>query len=149
MRTRFYPTMEIENRIAYLLVNQVLNNCCTVSVNDGEEVTLRKSANVQKILDALGTTDSDFLIINGEDGERVGYFWLIWGNGQDLISDYSASNESDFQYMADVIDIVDEKIEAYVIAEAKRERRAKRARERSKNVDSLDNYEAAFPNDIS
>jgi hypothetical protein len=115
--------MEIENRIAYLLVNQVLTNCCTVSVHDGEETTLHKSANVQKILDALGTTDSDTLTIFGDEGERVGHFWLIWGNGRDLISDYGASNESDFQYMDDVINIVDDKADAYEIQERRRYRR--------------------------
>jgi len=125
MRTRG-STMEIENMIAGLLVERILLNCCTVSVNDGEETTLRRSCNMKEIKDALGTTEADFLIINGEDGERVGYFWLIWGNGRDLISDYSVSNESDFQYMEDLTDMVDEKVDAYLVAQAKYERSERR-----------------------
>ena len=102
-----------EKMIAELLVEELLNSNKLVSVNDGEETTVRKSDNRKEIVDALGTTDSDTLEVFRPDGERVGYFWLIWGNGRDLISDYGGNNYN-IKYIEDLADTVDEKLDAHL-----------------------------------
>jgi hypothetical protein len=80
-----------ERRVARALINAALDKGYTVSVNDGEEWTVRRSSNLREITDALATTGEDF--IRFYDGDKsVGTFNLIWGNdetGAELISDYS------------------------------------------------------------
>lgn len=79
-----------EQAHARALVRWLLNRDLTVSVNDGEEWTVKRSADLQEILDALATTDSDQLRVRDRGGDSVGWFWLVWGNasdGSELIAD--------------------------------------------------------------
>ena len=83
----------IERRVATALVARALNAGYTVSVRDdafGEgEWVVKKSKDEREILGALCSTGSDFLRMRNEAGESVGWVALIWGNGEDLVSDYS------------------------------------------------------------
>ena len=85
-------TQEIELKIAEQLVDDILAAGFTITVNDGEEDTLICSPSKPAIMDALRTTDEDYIRIM--DGDiRVGTIWLIWGNGVDVISDYGGPDE--------------------------------------------------------
>lgn len=62
-----------------------------VTVHDGQDTTgmiLREN----QVYPHLASTGSDWLTVY-EGGERIGAIWLIWGNGEDLISDYSDTPE--------------------------------------------------------
>lgn len=80
--------MNIEIQIATKLITSALARGLTVSVNDGEEWTVKSSRDRATILDALCTTDMDTLCLR-DAGEAVGAFWLIWGNEGDLIHDHT------------------------------------------------------------
>lgn len=82
-----------EAAIVQSLVVQALAAGYLLTVFDGEEFTVRKSDDQTTILAALYTTEADLLIAY-RDGKRAGSVWLVWGNGQDVISDYSYNQET-------------------------------------------------------
>jgi hypothetical protein len=83
-----------ERNIAKALVRRALAAGYSITVHDGEEATLKQSANETAIFEAMNSTDSDTLIFFVGD-RRVGHAWLVWGNEEDLISDWSDNMETD------------------------------------------------------
>jgi hypothetical protein len=83
----------IERRIALTIVADAIAAGYLIAVHDGEEYALGRSKDVKAILRALNHTDHDVLVIRRHDGTRVGTVTLIWGNGAELISDTSVSDE--------------------------------------------------------
>lgn len=81
-----------ERALARTLVRKALARGYTVSVNDGEETVLMQSADERAIIAAMGSTDADTLIF-ALNGRRLGWVWLIYGNGEDLISDHTDREE--------------------------------------------------------
>ena len=81
---------ETEKRIIRRIVRDALAKGWTVSVNDGEEWTLKESSDEKVILGAMQTTDEDQLMLR-ENGEKRGWIRLIYGNGEDVICDYSTA----------------------------------------------------------
>lgn len=80
----------LEKRVISRLVKDALAKNYTVSLNDGEEWTVKRSRNYEEIMGAIMTTDEDFLRIRDEKGESVGSVTLIYGNdGWDVIADWS------------------------------------------------------------
>lgn len=77
-----------ENKIVKRLLAAILKAKCTVTVYDGEDCVITKSRAKGVIIAALGSTDHDVLHIYHPDG-KLGFILLIWGNGEDVISDYS------------------------------------------------------------
>ena len=97
-----------EANIARKLVKLALERGYSVSVNDGEEWTLHHSRKLQTILDAMATTDCDVLQLTeypNPRGDIVGWVWLVWGNGEDLISDIT-----DTEAMEEFCEELDRKI---------------------------------------
>lgn len=81
-----------EARVARKLIRAALARELSVSVNDGEETTVKRSRKYREIVDALCTTGEEYLILRAPTGDRVGTFWLIYGNadnGEELIADYT------------------------------------------------------------
>jgi hypothetical protein len=81
-----------EARTARKLVKALLARELSVSVNDGEETTVRRSRKYSEILDAMATTGEDYLIAYAPTGDRVGSFYLVYGNdesGEELIADHT------------------------------------------------------------
>jgi hypothetical protein len=81
-----------ERKFARKLINAMLESGYTVSVNDGEEWTVKKSTSTTEIINALCTTGEDYVRARYKDGTVVGTFTLIWGNdedGSELIADHS------------------------------------------------------------
>ena len=89
----FYQyTTEPERVIASALIDLALQHGLSISVHDSEEWTLEKSQDKAEIQKALATTGEDTLRLFAGD-DRIGSVWLVWGNGEHLISDYSWSQE--------------------------------------------------------
>lgn len=84
-----------EHRIVSQLLSTALPLGYTVSVFDGEEWTLRNSQDPGAIIQALATTEIDLLSFRDASGALIGWVQLIWGNGEDLISDCSANDLTD------------------------------------------------------
>ena len=79
---------QTEQRIAKALVRRALERGFLISVFDGEETVLSQSSNELEIFFSMNSTECDVLRF-WQDGERIGFVTLIWGNDEDLISDYS------------------------------------------------------------
>lgn len=87
-----YTTAD-DRRCARRLIDAILETGATISVNDGEEWTLKRSSKAQEVKDHLATSGEDWLRID-LNGERMGSFYLIWDNGSEgdpmiLIADYT------------------------------------------------------------
>lgn len=82
-----------EKRIVGKLVTELLEiQGLTLSVNDGEEVTVKRSTDAAQIYAALSSTGEDYLIVH-ELGMTDRWVRLIWGNDVDVISDYHVKLE--------------------------------------------------------
>jgi hypothetical protein len=88
----------LERLIIDHLVADLLAKGALLGVNDGEETTLKHSADPVAIKAAMFTTDEDWLLVwpAGDHHQRSNTGWvrLIYGNGEDLISDYSTNLEA-------------------------------------------------------
>jgi hypothetical protein len=81
-----------EAAVARRLVKAMLARELSVSVNDGEEWTVKKSRVYREIVDALCSTGEDYLRIYAPTGDCLGAFYLVWGNdptGEELLSDWT------------------------------------------------------------
>jgi len=89
--------MDAERRIASAIVRHALKNNMQVSINDGEEWTVKKSGNYREIMSALYSTDEDVIRLNNAtDGFPLGKFFLVYGNdGYDVVSDYTVTETTD------------------------------------------------------
>lgn len=84
--------IELELKIAHKAIEGLLAAGYGVGVYDGEEETVKDSKDAEAIKKALFTTDEDYLIAY-KDGTKAGWVWLIYGNVQDVISDYTVNLE--------------------------------------------------------
>lgn len=81
-----------EAKRARALVRAILAKGHAVSVNDGQEETVTRSRSFAKIEEALCTTGEDVLTVHDDEGARLGFFLLIFGNdpdGSELIADHT------------------------------------------------------------
>jgi hypothetical protein len=83
-----YATKQ-EARIARSLVHHALRAGFTIGVIDEEDVAQTPTTDRALILAALAQTSFSALVLF-RDNVRAGSVSLIWGNGEDLISDSSA-----------------------------------------------------------
>ena len=89
-----------EATYARKLVDVILARGYTISVNDGEEWTVKRSTDKYAILAAMATAGEDSLAVRTMDGEKVGTFFLVYqdGAGDEVISDCSDNPETDSIY---------------------------------------------------
>ena len=94
-----YPTYanSDDRRCAAQLISMILasDTGITVSIDCGEEFTIKNSDNKLDILKEMGATGEDFVIVK-KDGVKLGWFYLIFCNGSEgdpmiLISNYSSN----------------------------------------------------------
>lgn len=80
----------------------------SISVFDGQDVTVSKSRNEDQIMGALMSTDEDVLRIYSRDG-KFGYMHLIYGNdGHDVIADHAVAMSDLLQDTNDFADAIAE-----------------------------------------
>lgn len=80
----------LESAIATGLIATALGHGHSISVHDGEETALENSTDLADIHSALATTDHDILLFTPQGDEKPAFVvLLIWGNGADLINNYS------------------------------------------------------------
>lgn len=92
-----------EARVARKLIKAALARDLSISVNDGEEWTVRRSRDYRAIVDALATTGEDHVRMYAPTGDSVGTFTLIYGNddsGDELISDHTDNTICENMYRA-------------------------------------------------
>ena len=84
---------QIELTLARRVIRKALSAGYLVSVCDGEEYPVKRSTKFGEIDKALASTDSDVLVIRAATGDRLGSVLLVWGNGEDVVSDYTDKPE--------------------------------------------------------
>ena len=86
---------ELEKRICRRAVKCLLDAGYDVGVNDGGETVLERSTNTRKIYAAMYSTDEDYLLaVDRASGKQIGWVRLIYGNCEDVISDYTTNLEA-------------------------------------------------------
>jgi hypothetical protein len=71
-------------------INKALAKGYSISVNDGEEWTVKRSTDAKVIRAALQSTDSDIIRMRNGAGETIGIIYFVWGNSPDeVVCDYS------------------------------------------------------------
>jgi hypothetical protein len=89
-------TIAQEKTAAGRIIDRALAKGYKISVNDGEEWTVKQSTKRREIMDALQSTDSDTLMIRAADGAKIGTIFLVWGNSPDeIVCDCSDNPEID------------------------------------------------------
>lgn len=81
-----------EATVARRLIREALRLGYHVSVNDGEETTVKRSTDADEIANALCSTGEDTLIFHLLEGKSEGAIYLVWGNdpsGEELIADHT------------------------------------------------------------
>ena len=108
-----------ERKIVLSILSYALDKGLSVSVNDGDglfiwnsegflnvksmekhmekrkEDTLDYSTDINEIFEALDTTGDDYIFFHDADKKSLGYYWFIYGNGNeglDVVSDSSMTN---------------------------------------------------------
>lgn len=90
--TAFEHCTALEARIAKRLVADALAAGWSISVHDGEEWAIKQSTDKAAIYAAMCSTEMDTLRFR-KDGEPIGSVTLIYGNGEDLVSDSGDGDE--------------------------------------------------------
>lgn len=75
------------------IVRRAISKGYTVSVNDDTaghgEWVVKASRDPAEIIEALATTGGDLLKLRDANGDSLGFISLIYGNGEDVVSDCS------------------------------------------------------------
>jgi hypothetical protein len=102
-----------EKKIITGILSYALDKELSVSVNDGEEDTLDYSTDIKEIFEALDTTGDDRIYFHDASKKSLGFYWLIYDNGNcglDVIADASVSDLID-EIDGQVIDPILRKLE--------------------------------------
>lgn len=82
----------IERSICRRIVKDAIAAGLRVSVHDGEEYVICRSKSVDKVMALLMATDEERLFFSAEDGKRMGWVYLVYGNdGWDVVNDYTTN----------------------------------------------------------
>lgn len=99
----------IERAIAGKLVRAALAEGRSISVHEGGAYAVRNADNYREVMAALCSTEFDTLRFDMNKGGR-GWAVFIWGNGLDVINDWSASAETACVAATDLSDAICEKL---------------------------------------
>lgn len=93
-----FQIVTVETQIIRGVIEALLAGGYTLGVNDGEETVLRRCSEAAKVLDAMRSTDEDYLLAYKADGDggEFGDGWVrfIYGNeDHGVINDYTTNLE--------------------------------------------------------
>lgn len=91
-----FRIMTVEEQIIRGIIAAMLAENYELSVNDGEEITLKRSRDPEAIFAAMRTTDEDYLIIHtpGSGYRRDGWVFFVYGNeDHEVVNDYTTNLE--------------------------------------------------------
>ena len=96
--------IQIEYRIISSLVDELLAQDLTISINDGEVTTIRRSTDRTVILSNIMCTDEEHMIVHHKT-QYLGSIFLVYGNeGWDVINDYTVALEPSIQQTLSMIE---------------------------------------------
>ena len=97
---KYFPdhANKTEAKIINKIITSALKNGYSISVFDGEDYSLLRSTTRKEIKAECFATDETtlvFHVISEPFVTKVGWVWLIHGNGCDVIADYSDNPETE------------------------------------------------------
>jgi len=96
---------DMERKIANKIIGVMLDSGYTITIDNGNDITIRQSSNKEDILAGMFLTDEDKILVSHKDGNSRGYIWLVYGNrGWDVIHNYSNSLEVILNPVHDLVD---------------------------------------------
>jgi hypothetical protein len=88
-----HPEMDtIEREIVLTILSDAINAGYFISVHNDDSFVTEKSSSVESIFREMYSTGTDRLLLY-QNNKRVGWILLIYGNGLDVVSDYSDNAE--------------------------------------------------------
>jgi hypothetical protein len=88
--------LELELSIVRQIVGSALAQRYSISVHDGQGITVSYSTSEREVMAAVRSVDEDHLIFFARDGRRVGYVVLVYGNDPwEVVADHTVSDEMD------------------------------------------------------
>lgn len=90
--------IKLEKRVVKLTIDTLLEEGYVLSVYDGEETTVSKSRDAAALLDAMMTTDEDYIFVYRPEDmtKRYGWVFFVYGNGGwDSINDHTTNLEEE------------------------------------------------------
>lgn len=99
-----YPsgTNDDDKKCAHALIDAILANTedLTINIHNGDTYEIADSRDKLAIVQAMATSDEDYIYVYNSCGEQIGFFYLIYSNGSEgepmiLISDYSSNDYCD------------------------------------------------------
>lgn len=100
--------MSADHWVEQIIIDRLLDDLLTggwmISVNDGEETTLWHSKDKAEILRHMQSTDEDYLHV-AHPNRKKGWIRLIYGNGVNLISDYTVNLDDVLAPISELIEI--------------------------------------------
>ena len=86
--------IELEKRIFRAAVDGLLAAGWSLGLNDGEETVVKQTLDPEAIVAASFSTDEDILIaVDRKTGRNAGWVKFIYGNVEDVLSDYTTNLE--------------------------------------------------------
>lgn len=83
---------DAEKRIIRKTVSLLIKSGYVISVNDGEELVLKRSRKTTEIMDQIGHTEETYFYLRDRNTmERRGFIHFVHGNGGEVISNHSDS----------------------------------------------------------
>jgi hypothetical protein len=92
MDEQFKYCTATEKRIAKAVVCRLINLGYELAIDDGEEIVTPITQDTKTLYDAMNSTEMD-RVHAYVGGQHKGSALLVWGNGEDVLSDYSTSLE--------------------------------------------------------
>lgn len=101
-------TNQTEMKIARFLVEKGLEGGNYALVHYYGEDESDKLTKLNDVIEEARATEMSWVSFHEPEGKRLGAFMLIWGNGEDLISDYTANEWSEklFNEMASSLGLI-------------------------------------------
>ncbi len=97
--------IEIEQQITRKLIETAVAAGLTITVDCGEALEIVESKDVAAIVAATRATNDDRLLLY-RSGQRVGWVYLVYGNGADVLTDWT-DNEITANIAASVDELYD------------------------------------------
>ena len=101
----YHGTSNTEQKIARAILKAAKLSDLTMRIFDEEEFIVKTNNKVIAFA-ALGDSGQNEIIFFNNEGKRLGWLLLVWGNDFDLISDYTASEEME-KFLKPVNDKID------------------------------------------
>lgn len=103
-RCKICARLRLERKIVRKVAQELIAAGYNISVDDGEEVVLKRSQKLIAIMEACFSVDEERFIAHAPDGARSFVFFVYGNDGYDVICDYGISLEPVMKSVNEYVD---------------------------------------------